>query len=157
MNKLSDRWKLEEREAFGKSGHIDPLGDRSELGTLGHSSGASGDTKGFGRLRSADISGWARGISKPFGSQFKPKRPNCAEAVKRTVQPITNLKAVREFVARKPKEVKHDRSKLCFMPEANDHNTGEAEAGRTAEVGMMFDRFYAKMRIAKRSKVKVYD
>jgi hypothetical protein len=53
-------------------------------------------------IRQGNVSSWAHATSKPFGSQFKPIRPNCAGPQLSISNPVRNLDNVRPFVRSEP-------------------------------------------------------
>lgn len=100
------------------------------------------------KMGHADISGWARGVSKPFGSPFKPKRPEVGP-IKREFNPITNL---RNCVQIEPKPIPHNPLDVCFPGDnINDPRTDGSRIVKTVEVRERLDKHFARC-IKRRSK-----
>jgi hypothetical protein len=55
-----------------------------------------------GRLGHGDVSGWAKGVSRPFGSVFKPVRPEVGK-VARVSNPVRKLSDVHPIIAKPSK------------------------------------------------------
>jgi hypothetical protein len=111
------------------------------------------------RLNHADVSGWSHATSKPFGSVFKPRRPN--EDVRLERSPVL-FKAISSKGAVLPltsRQIAWNGDKIHFSPQA-EAKSGYAlesaraqQADKAVELGMAYDRFYAK-RIRKRATPK---
>ena len=123
------------------------------------------ETKGFvpGSMGRGDVTGWARGVSKPFGSQFKPIRPECSERVQSFSQPITSLANVHPVA--KPEPV-NDGKEICLATakgprtvNLGDADLCEAKAADAARRRTSASDFFAKLyaNASKRKRVKVLE
>lgn len=115
--KLSSRWTHEEKEGLTR-----------QADKLGH----------------GDISGWAKGVSKPFGSPTRPKRPEVGE-VKREFHPVRSLEACK---LKRIEPLLHDPSIVCLPPEPfEDPRRDQSRAGIIASVNERLMTFcYKKIR-----------
>jgi hypothetical protein len=98
-----------------------------------------------------DVSSWARGTSKPFGSQFKPVRPNeNAKLTRDSFTPVRSLRACAQSrdaldsVAAKPKP--HDPSSV-ILPDKGKFDWEERSEKvnkRTIAIANKFEELYRK-------------
>lgn len=77
------------------------------------------------RLGHGDVSGWSKGVSRPFGSAFKPKRPEVGELVRES-HPVRKLSEVRPVI-----DSKHVAAHPVTFAEPTDFN----ETNHAAKVG----------------------
>lgn len=87
---------------------------------------------GYGKVSRADVSGWATGVSKPFGSVFKPKRPN--EDKRLPVEKARKVNKLSDIVPFKPAG-DTPTGKLCvsYVTPFNADAWREKVAARIAE------------------------
>lgn len=103
-----------------------------------------------GKLGHADVSGWAKGVSRPWGSQFNPKRPECSGRVLSISRPVQVLANVKPVVS---KPVKHNPASVVIpvkdkssvdMSDANKTDEMKARAAVTrSALSDAFNRLYA--------------
>ena len=132
-NNLSDRWNKDEAEHLPKQ--VD-------------------------RLNHGDVSAWAKAVSKPWGSQRNPKRPEVPQQ-KIKFTPVSSLEAC---VLHPQPERKHDSCSIVMPEVPADKTVAEVIDGlkkaikrndEMVNLGLMFDRFYGSRIVKRAEPVKV--
>lgn len=102
-----------------------------------------------GRTGRGDISRWARGVSKPFGSPTKPIRPE-VQFTRAQFQPV-NPSQIRPITKHR---VKHDAKTVCLpIPDKDTSVTKTIEKldesitrqNQMIDLGNFFTKMYAKL------------
>lgn len=97
-----------------------------------------------GKLGRADVSSWAHATSKPFGSVFKPRRPEVG-IVRQEFQPIRKLSAIRPMMA---VLADHNPASVCIPCDSRESTVERPELQRTISIAKAFEGYYQSRRIA---------
>lgn len=113
------------------------------------------------RMIHADISGWSHATSKPFGSVFKPIRPEVGR-IPRVSHPIASIEAAGALYANPPQAKPHDPKEIslpCDSEEAikswQDKRAQGPKVALTSAI--MAERFYKDKVVSHAEPIKEID